>query len=850
MKVKILSKTILFLSVSLPIYSAPLTQSDVTGWWAYAQGSLFNRSYISTYLGNTAEEYNAGGIIPNPETWDVSISGSEVLGRSLNWGKTPVIVGNTSNNNYMVAVSGNEHLAGIYNGPTSDEFASYDTSSGQIWQLYDSGNDGVFTIGNITSSLNCYNSENNQNAIIIRKRATGKNFSVGVGDIYLSNGAALQLGEGGDGTFITNLTLGDSQSGGVIDISGVSPSSGNGKLIVRSSNITSYVSSINLNNGGMYVYNGISNSTESFGAPNADFSSATISASGISYFYFGEQSSPMTGNLSLGDINVRGADSKLELYAFTSGTVEIGNIYSEGVASNFDIDGAVSSLKIGDINFADKAYLYIGNYAVGEYVDNVVLGSKINLTSSDSSSRAQVVISAKELTFSSPVTEINLNNGYIQFLGGLYDASDNTKTYSYDLDLSSATLTMSGNSFFNYGKQWNVPMDADISIGDIVFASANLTGAFDIYVSDGRIINVNSISTTEKGQAGSSLFWKLNNQTVEVKNNAEIAVESLQLYGILQVDGNYLNSFEGDSFLRYQFNSTGSLNVFGTFETQGTLVVGIADMVDGGGNLQIGSRNIMNVGGIVGSTSGSKITTGYNYAEYAGNTGDSIITLTGAGNYSTTTALVDFASGGNPTELALTGALGINKTGEGVQYLRGENMYRGQTTVSAGELYINASGSGNSAGWGIGAVSLEGGKFGAVGASSNIGKIVATDLTWSNSAMIAVDFAADGTSDLISLSGNFLKAEGDAEGQYMFDFSGVFAAEETKYQIMSWESDSTVEFTESDFGYTYNGEINSLNGSFLIENNSLYFVSVPEPAEYAAIFGMLALGLALWRRRK
>ncbi len=114
MKVKILSKTILFLSVSLPIYSAPLTQSDVTGWWAYSQGSLSNKSYISTYLGNTADEYNAGGIIPNPETWDVSISGSEVLGRSLNWGKTPVIVGNTPNNNYMVAVSGNEHLAGIY----------------------------------------------------------------------------------------------------------------------------------------------------------------------------------------------------------------------------------------------------------------------------------------------------------------------------------------------------------------------------------------------------------------------------------------------------------------------------------------------------------------------------------------------------------------------------------------------------------------------------------------------------------------------------------------------------------------------------------------------------------------
>ena len=185
---------------------------------------------------------------------------------------------NTQNNNYMVAVSGNQHLAGIYNGPTSDEFGSYDTSSGQIWQFYDSGNNGVFTVDNITSSLNCYNNQDHSNAIKIRKRATGTNFSVGVKDIYLSNGAALQLGEGASGTFITNLTLGDSLSGGVIDISGIS--SGSGRLVIRSSNITSYVSSINLNNGGMYVYNGISNETESFGAPNADFSSATISASG------------------------------------------------------------------------------------------------------------------------------------------------------------------------------------------------------------------------------------------------------------------------------------------------------------------------------------------------------------------------------------------------------------------------------------------------------------------------------------------------------------------------------------------------------------------------------------------
>ncbi len=832
-------------------YSAPLTQSDVTGWWAYAQGSMSGTQFVSTYYGNTAEDFN-NSLISHPESWDVSAEGTEILGKSLNWGMTPIMVGNVANNNYMTAVSGVMHLAGIYNGPTEGEFGTYDTSSGQLWQFYDSGNGGIFTVDNITSSLNCYNNIRHNNAIIIRKRATGTNFSVAVKDIYLSNGSSLQLGEDGAGTFLTNLTLGDAESGGVINVSGLSSTSGMGRLQIRSSNITSYVSQINLSNGGVYIYNGISNDTEAFGVSNADFSSATISASGSSYFYYGDKNSPMTGNLSLGDINVTGSDSKFDLYAFTSGAVELGNIHSEGIASNFDIDDAVTSFKVGNIDFADKAYLYVGSYnssVAGGYVDSVQLGSKINLTSSDSTSRAQAIIVAKELTFSSPVTEINLNNGYIQFLGGVYEAyvdPDNMeKTYSYDLDLSSATLTMAGNSYFNYGKQWNVAMDADISIGDIVFASADLMGAFDIYVTNGRSIEVNSISTTVKGQAGSSLFWKLNNQTVEVKNDAEIAVESMQLYGILQVDGNYLNSFEGDSFLRYQFPETGMLRVMGTFETQGTFVVGIGDQ-----RLQTSEKNVLNLGGITGETAGSKITTAYNYEAYAGNTGASIIILSGAGSYSTSTSLVDFAPDASPAELALTGALKLSKTGSGIQYLRGSNMYRGQTTVSAGELYINADGSGNSAGWGIGAVSLSGGKFGAVGADSDIGKIVATDFVWSNNAVIAVDVAADGTCDLITLSGNFLKADGDADGKYIFDFNGAFAAEETMYKIFSWEDSSSVDFTADDFGYTYNGEVANLKGNFVVQDNNLYFVSVPEPAEYAALFGAFALALALVRRRR
>ena len=108
----------------------------------------------------------------------------------------------------------------------------------------------------------------------------------------------------------------------------------------------------------------------------------------------------------------------------------------------------------------------------------------------------------------------------------------------------------------------------------------------------------------------------------------------------------------------------------------------------------------------------------------------------------------------------------------------------------------------------------------------------------------------DGSSDLIAISGNFLKTESDSEGKYIFDFSGTFAAEETMYKIMAWEDSSAVDFTADDFGYTYNGEEVVLDGTFVIQDNGLYFVSVPEPAEYAALFGAMALALALIRRRR
>ena len=809
-----------FLASPLWLFSAPLTQSDVTGYWACKQGSLETITYISTDYTTSSADTRV-----NPETWDVSTApGTEVIGKALMY----------SDESYMTQIDSDKYLAGIYNGPTTGEFADYTTSTAAKWEFYGGVDNSSLTVGNLTSILP---SAENNNSLIIRKKAAAKNFSLSVGEIWASGGNSVTLGTSSAGCFLSNLTLGNAETGGTINVSDDST------LYIRASNLTSYVTEINLNGGELNIYKGVSNDTEAYTDCTADFSAATMNVSGISLFRFGTDTKRYTTDLSLGNINIAADGSNLSFAAYTTGNVSLGDVVSYGTGS---ITVYANSFTIGNIDHYSRFNYTIGSSSVGGGLETVNLtGSKINLTGIDASNLAQMQVYTHYLGSTEQITDITVSNGLLGFFGGAYDDAGTTAYYGYDVDLSNATITLAGKNTLRFGYTWNTLMDGTLSLGDVVMSSSDLNSEWSIYTTKGSIY-VNSISTAVKGGTGSSIFFKINNKNIIVAKDVELAVESVQLYGGMTVNGNYLNSFEGDSFLRAQYAYTSPLCVVGSFETQGTFVVGIAD-----NTVWTSKENTaLVVGGITGDTAGSKITTGYNYEAYTANTGTPIVELTGEGNYSTTTALVDFAADGNPTELALTGALVLNKTGKGVQYLRGENMYRGQTTVSAGELYINADGSGNSAGWGIGAVSLVGGKFGAVGADGDIGKVVVTDLTWSNAATIGVDVSMDGSSDLIAISGNFLKTESDSEGKYIFDFSGTFAAEETMYKIMAWEDSSAVDFTADDFGYTYNGEEVVLDGTFVIQDNGLYFVSVPEPAEYAALFGAMALALALIRRRR
>lgn len=147
----------------------------------------------------------------------------------------------------------------------------------------------------------------------------------------------------------------------------------------------------------------------------------------------------------------------------------------------------------------------------------------------------------------------------------------------------------------------------------------------------------------------------------------------------------------------------------------------------------------------------------------------------------------------------------------------------------------------------------------------------ANDQSYGNFVFSSITFAGDGTIKVQSerQDGEFVEGTNydlltatngiSGSGDVKIDFSNasdfVTADEGSLYKVVAW----------SDLGETFNKEnyqdIN-VSGSELAEHNfvhdfrndGLYVgyvaVAVPEPSTYAAIFGTMAIVLALWRRRK
>ena len=75
------------------------------------------------------------------------------------------------------------------------------------------------------------------------------------------------------------------------------------------------------------------------------------------------------------------------------------------------------------------------------------------------------------------------------------------------------------------------------------------------------------------------------------------------------------------------------------------------------------------------------------------------------------------------------------------------------------------------------------------------------------------------------------------------------------FAIMNWNEDSRISglgdfVLDKTIFLNLNGVAFTKEWSYIVKDNSLIIAAVPEPATYAAVFGALALALALARRRR
>lgn len=203
---------------------------------------------------------------------------------------------------------------------------------------------------------------------------------------------------------------------------------------------------------------------------------------------------------------------------------------------------------------------------------------------------------------------------------------------------------------------------------------------------------------------------------------------------------------------------------------------------------------------------------------------------------------------------SLSGTGGLSKIGDGALVLSGTNTYTGTTTVQAGLLQINgdhtaATGTTTVAsGAAIGGTATLGGALiinGAIAPGNSIGTLtVANEVTWNGNAADPwfFELGPDNTSDLLDITGgDFIKGTGDT---FLFDFLG--AAEKGTFTLISWSGETG--FSTGDF--SWQNMASDFSGEFTIEDSSLIFTAVPEPAHFAALFGLFGLALVWTRRRR
>lgn len=176
---------------------------------------------------------------------------------------------------------------------------------------------------------------------------------------------------------------------------------------------------------------------------------------------------------------------------------------------------------------------------------------------------------------------------------------------------------------------------------------------------------------------------------------------------------------------------------------------------------------------------------------------------------------------------AIAGDGDLTKSGPGTLVLAGSHSYSGETLVAAGTLRFTgtsptspvtvASGATLDGTGTVGAVQAQAGAIIAPGLS--LGTLTVASFGWHGGATAMFELGSPGTSDLLAVTGAFLKASGSL---FRFDFQG--SGQVGTYTLVTFASTT---FTAADFSYTNLAPC--LRGAFALVGSTLQLTVEPLP---------------------
>ena len=362
-----------------------------------------------------------------------------------------------------------------------------------------------------------------------------------------------------------------------------------------------------------------------------------------------------------------------------------------------------------------------------------------------------------------------------------------------------------------------------------IFLSRNATNS-RMHISIGGDVNVGSADTKASNKGYLAFGGYENGTTVE---SATIG-GNVNIYGSAELQlavGSLTNEITTASS---DFKASGSLNMYSADGKNPTLVVNA-----------LSSDNI-------GTGQGLNST-----IDFAGINGvGTIKTAGGTTSFANHTYLLTRIAENKTAEFAgtiidgkdgKTSVISIGMYGKGKQILRGEIDILGDIRSGRGELHANVKNAGVLYLGHGGDIS----RFGAIGLDSDFGTVNLTEINLQTSRSVLL-FDINGTNqDFINVAGTLNLNN----KQYLYiEFTSLANIEQdAEYKLLSYETlkNGNENVFHASFLEGYNGELFLRDNALWVKfTEVLPMTSVPEPAEWAMLLGGLALGLAIYRRRK